>query len=268
MIRAFPRLSRTIPQQARAIIRRMSQLDPPLEDPPTDLGLEPDLIRIPRKYLYTALLPLAFVTGIATGYLFWGRDDSGPQPQDEAAAIPVESLPQAEPVRVDIDLDDDPSIGPKDAPITIVEFSDFNCPYCARFYQETFPALLDAYPDQIYFVYRDFPVVGGFEVAQASECADDQGRYWEFHDLLFTGGLGTNRTALIEYGNTLGMDVEELESCLDEERFASEVEADARYAASLGITATPTFFINGIPLVGARPFDQFSVIIESELREQ
>jgi protein-disulfide isomerase len=245
----------------------MSLTDTPEEESPIEPeDIQPEeeagIIHIQRRHLYAALLPLAFVTGIATGYLFWGRGDLDSTPEPQLAG---NIQPEPRRVRLDIDLDDDPSLGPSDAPITIVEFSDFNCPYCARFYEQTFTALLEAYPEQIHFVYRDLPVVGGFEAAQASECADDQGVYWEYHDLLFRGGLGTNRTALLEYSTILEMDVDAFEACLEEGKFAGEVEADARYASSLGITGTPTFFINGIPLVGAQPLSQFVSVIESEL---
>jgi protein-disulfide isomerase len=167
---------------------------------------------------------------------------------------------------MEIDEDDDPVLGNDDAPITIIEFSDFRCPYCKRFQQETFAELLAGYPDQIRFIYRDFPVVGGFEAAVASECADEQGDYWAYHDLLFSGEQPElSKEAYLAYAEKLALDLEEFESCLDDGRYASEVEADAVYAAGLGVTGTPTFFINGIPLIGAQPLSVFAQIIDSEL---
>jgi protein-disulfide isomerase len=233
----------------------------------TDTGGE---LRFKRSHFYVALLPIAFVTGLAAGFIFWGRDagasdappsvavQPGNQPIAKAEVAPGE-------MRFEVETDDDPALGPEDAPIVIVEFSDFNCPFCRKFHDETFPALFEAFPDQIRFVYRDFPVVGGFEAAQASECADEQGAFWDYHNLLFTGGGEPGRTTYLQYASDLELDTGAFETCLDEERIASEVETDARYAASLGITGTPTFFINGIPLVGAQPLQTFRDIIESEL---
>ena len=169
-------------------------------------------------------------------------------------------------VRLEIDEDDDPVLGPDNAPITIVEFSDFRCPYCQRFRIETLDQLLAAYPGQIRFIYRDFPVVGGFEAAVASECADEQGEYWAYHDLLFSGeSADLSNETFLAYGETLELDLDAFSSCLDEELIASEVEADAMYAAGLGVTGTPTFFVNGIPLVGAQPMEVFAQIIDAEL---
>lgn len=218
-----------------------------------------------RGPFYAALLPVAFVTGLAAGYLFWGRAPQGGAAQAIAAAPTRPPLdPQGRP-RLDVSVDDDPSIGPADAPVTIVEFSDFNCPYCRRFAQDTLYALLDRYPDQIHFVYRDFPVVGGYQAALAANCANEQGAFWEYHDLLYSGRLELGRSAYTSYAQELGLDTDALDACIDEERYADEVQADANEAASLGATGTPTFFINGIPFVGAQPLSSFTSVIDSEL---
>jgi protein-disulfide isomerase len=226
-----------------------------------------------RSHVYTALLPLAFVVGIAIGYIFWGRPDSqtlrtANVPPDAGDPLPQPQPQPGEPqglTRIDVSLDNDPSMGPEDAPITIVEFSDFACGYCRRFHQQTFQQLMDQFPDQIHFVYRDFPVVGGYEAALASECANEQGAFWAFHDLLFDGGLGLDSGAYSQYAEQLGLDVEALVQCVDEGRYATEVEGDAQYAASLGANATPWFFINGIPVIGAQPLSVFIEVINAEL---
>jgi protein-disulfide isomerase len=210
-----------------------------------------------RSSFYTAIIPLAFVTGLAVGYLFWGRSQA------------ATTAPQADaPKRLDVSLDDDPSIGPADAPITIVEFSDFNCPYCRKWQQETFPALMASYPGQIHFVYRDFPVTSqeSYIAAQAAECAGDQGKYWEFHNALFSGKHGLGTDAYTQYAKEIGIDGQSLLDCISSGKYADEVQADAAYAASLGATGTPTFFINGLPFVGAQPLANFKQVIDSELQ--
>ncbi len=232
---------------------------------------EEDVVRFKRSYFYIALVPVAFVIGLAVGYLFWGQIDPTTSPPSQIAAVDeaADPAPQAQPApedfRFEVDLDDDPALGPADAPIVIVEFSDFNCPFCQRFHTDTFSGLIESYPDQIHFVYRDFPVVGGFEAALASECADAQDAYWDYHNLLFTGGGEPGKETYLSYAAELGLDEAAFEACLDSQEFSDEVETDARYAASLGITGTPTFFINGIPLVGAQPLQTFLDIIENEL---
>jgi protein-disulfide isomerase len=235
------------------------------------------VLRFQRRSLYAALLPLAFVTGLAAGYIFWGRDTVTVAPVAQAVApAPAGALVDqpAQPdlraqqgqIRLEIEEDDDPVRGPGDAPITIIEFSDFRCPFCKRFYTETLTPLLEAYPEQIRFIYRDFPVVGGFEAALASECAHEQDAYWDYHDLLFGGEYDDlSNEALLAYAEQLTLDLDAFSTCLNEERYADEVENDARYAAELGVTGTPTFFINGIPLVGAQPLEIFRQLIDAEL---
>lgn len=233
-----------------------------------------DVLVFKRSHVYMALLPLAFVVGLAMGFLLWGggrmaqtSSDAAPLPaQGSSGQSPFQA--QAEGIRLEISVDDDPALGPEDAPVTIVEFSDFNCPYCRRFHQDTFQALLDAYPDQIRFVYRDYPITSqeSFYAAQAAQCAADQDAYWPFHNALFSSRYGLGREAYQQYAQELGLDGQGLLECLDSGRYAQEVESDARYAAQLGVSGTPTFFINGIPLVGAQPLSEFTRVIDSELR--
>ncbi len=234
--------------------------------------------RLKQSTIYAFFLPVVFVAGLLAGYLIWGRTttpvessqtaQTNPtavvQPTSEAAEQ-AETPTDEEPMRFDIGVDDDPSLGPEDAPITIIEFSDFNCGYCRLFHNQTFDALLEAYPDQIRFVYRDFPVVGGFEAALAAQCAHEQGAFWAFHDLLFTGDLTHERSAYLSYAETVGVDIATFEQCLDEERYTDEIEADAQEVMNLGARGTPTFFVNGIPVVGALPLESFMAIIDDEL---
>jgi protein-disulfide isomerase len=223
---------------------------------------EPQL-RFRRRHVYAALIPLAFATGLATGFLFWGR--ISPTPPPLAAAQPTAV---ATPTRLNVGTDDDPSIGPADAPITIVEFSDFNCPYCKKWQRETLYPLLAAYPNQIRFVYRDFPITSQESAiaSQAADCAGEQGAYWKFHDALLGGEYTLGSDAYRAYSQELGLNVDALEACVASGKFAQEVEADARYAAGLGVTGTPTFFVNGLPIVGAQSLASFRQVIDAELK--
>jgi protein-disulfide isomerase len=203
---------------------------------------------------------VAFAAGLGIGYIVWGAES-----QNLGAAA------TGEPTRYEVSPDDDPALGPADAPVTLIEFSDYNCPYCRRWYQDTLPVILQEHGDHVRFVYRDLPVVGGgavgFLAAQAAECADDQGAYWEFQEALFRAEFGLSRDAYLVYADHLGLDREALAECLDSGYHEDEVRADLADAYALGVGSTPTFFINGIPVIGARPTEVFLAIIESELEQ-
>jgi protein-disulfide isomerase len=124
-----------------------------------------------------------------------------------------------------------------------------------------------AYPDQIRFIYRDLPITSAESLvaSQAANCAGNQGAYWEYHDALLTGELGLGAEAYRGYADRLDLNAELLAACIAGGGEQAEVEADARAATVLGVTGTPTFFINGIPLVGAQPLAQFRSVIDGEL---
>ena len=202
------------------------------------------------------LAVLAFLAGLGAGFVVWGGRE---------AAASLASPAQTE--RVPVSADDDPALGPPDAPVTLIEFSDYACPYCRKFQQETFPSLWQAYPDQIRFVYRDYPILSpeSSAAAQAAQCAADQGQFWPFHDSLFRAQLGLGRQAYLSYAEILLLDLPRFTECLDSQRYAAEVQADARDAVRWGVTGTPTFFLNGIRVVGAQPLAQFTMLIDGEI---
>lgn len=170
---------------------------------------------------------------------------------------------------VNVSVDDDPAWGPEDAPVVMVEFSDFQCPFCGRFYQETYPRIQEVYGDRIRFVYRDLPLPqihpDAILAAQAAECADEQDAFWEFHDLIFSNQQDLSRNALGSFAVQMELDINTFNQCLDSGRYQLEVSADMQAAASYGIQGTPTFFINGRPIVGAQPFEVFAAVIDEEL---
>jgi protein-disulfide isomerase len=201
-------------------------------------------------------IPVAFVLGLGSGYLLWSPK-----------AAPV-AAGTAGTQRVTVSTDGDPSIGPTDAPVTVVEFSDYQCPYCQTWYQQTFDQLMANYPDKIRFVYRDLPLPGHPEslpAAEAANCAGEQGAYWKFHNDLFSGQFQLGRAAYEQYAADLGLDTAAFTACLDDHHTQAEVKADALDATRLGLTGTPSFVINGRILIGALPFEQFKAIIDEEL---
>jgi protein-disulfide isomerase len=175
-----------------------------------------------------------------------------------------------DPPRVQVTLDDDASRGPAKAPITIVEFSDYQCPYCSRA-EETVQKVLDKYGDKVRLVYRDYPL--GFHknahgAAEAAECAEEQGKFWEMHAAMFKDQAKLAPADLVATAAGLGLDKDRFKGCLDSGKYREEVQKDFQDGASYGVTGTPTFFINGIMLVGARPLESFTEVIEAELSRQ
>ena len=172
-----------------------------------------------------------------------------------------------EPPRQDVEPQaGDRSKGPMDAPVTIVEFSDFECPYCQQA-TATLNELLARYPDQIRFIYKDFPLPNhpnAFKAAEAGHCANDQGKFWEYHDQLFAS-QALDPESLKAHADELGLDTEAFGACLDDARHAESVNAEMSAGRSYGASSTPTLFINGRPVFGAMPLDVFDEIVQEEL---
>jgi protein-disulfide isomerase len=189
----------------------------------------------------------------------------------------------SQPQIIDVSIDDDPFKGSQDAPITIVEFSDFQCPFCSRFFQQTLPQLEQNYivTGKVKFVYRDLPLDSLHPNARpthiAAECADEQGKFWQYHDILFENQTQWNKLAskdlddtLVQYAQDLGLDVSSFKACLNSPEIADEVNKDYLEATRYGVSGTPTFFIGNekdgfTKLVGAQPFTAFESQIESRL---
>ena len=216
---------------------------------------------------------LSAILGIVVIVMFFTGSGGSPQvvPQGAFPSVPVPSpSPQALPTKQQIDLDDDPFLGDPNAPVTIVSFEDFQCPFCKRSFDQTFPLLKKEYIDtgKVKFVFRDFPLSfhpQAQSAAEASECADEQDKFWEYHDALFQNQQTLGPSLYTQLANQLKLDVEQFQQCLDTGKYRQEVQDDFRYGSSVGVSGTPTFFINGIKLVGAQPYQAFQQIIEAEL---
>ena len=157
--------------------------------------------------------------------------------------------------------------GPKTAPIEIVEFSDFQCPYCQRA-NPTVEQVLSTYGDRVHFVYRHFPLPShpnARPAAEASQCAAEQGKFWPYHDKLFASPSRLADTDLKQHAVELGLDATKFNSCVDTHKYKAQVDADARAGEEAGVNGTPAFFINGRVLSGAQPFEAFKRIIDDEL---
>lgn len=167
-------------------------------------------------------------------------------------------------------VDNDPYLGEEDAPIVIVEFSAYACPYCGRHFTQTLQPLLENYGQHVRYVYRDFPTINpdvSFPASMAAECANEQGKFWEFHDVLFSNQSSLGRDLYLSTAETLGLDVPSFTACIDEQRYLDEVNADYFDGSLQDITGTPTFIINGQTISGAQPYAIFERIVLRELEK-
>jgi len=195
----------------------------------------------------------------------------------------VQQVPSQPSQPLKISLDNDPIRGDPNAPITIIEFSDFQCPFCARFHVQTLPLLLEEYIDtgKVNLVYRDFPIQSihpnALPAAVAAECANEQGNYWEYHDTLFEKQSGWSRldsnsaiSTFSQYATDIGLEQQQFDSCLGSGKYLEEVQGDLSDGRDYDITGTPGFFIGNeeigfVKINGAQPFDSFQRIIDAQL---
>lgn len=176
-------------------------------------------------------------------------------------------LPPYRPARVEVSAVG-PSRGPQSAPVTIVEFSDFQCPYCVKA-EPTVKQVLATYGDKVRLVTRDYPLPfheKAQKAAEAARCAADQGRYWEMHDKLFSDQQALDVAGLKKTAGELKLDQAKFDKCLDSGEKAKEVAEDKKAGEVAGVNGTPAFFVNGLLISGALPFDSFKEIIDSELK--
>jgi protein-disulfide isomerase len=249
----------------------IEEQDRPEEDQP----LAKETARFKFSYLYGLISVLAFAAGIFVGYMIW---EYKPEPKRTIYNIETAGFP---------------SLGPADAPVVIVEFSEYQCPYCWKWYEQVYKPLLEAYPEKIRLVFRNYPLSfhpNAVASAEAALCAGDQNAYWEFHNVLFDNYLNIyqedqrrllDQAAYNQFASSLGLNVVTFERCMASHKYLQLIQADVDYANSLppdfetdetgetvavaAVGGTPTFFINGHRLGGAYPFEAFQEIIEAEL---
>ena len=247
---------------------------------------EEGVIKIKKDdiWKYSTFILLAFI--VVGGFIYFNQDNDSPNGNGADNNLTQPQLP-AQNARAQVSADDDPVLGKKDAPVTIIEFSDYQCPFCRKFWTETFSNIKKDYIDtgKVKFVYRDFPL--GFHPAavlsaEAAECAREVGKgdtaYFKMHDKIFQEGnkldggdpitgpvKGTAQYGAVElkkWAKDLGYDIG---SCLDSGKYKSEVQKDQSDGAASGVQGTPAFFINGQLLSGAQPYSAFKQLIDAEL---
>lgn len=167
-------------------------------------------------------------------------------------------------------VDDDPYLGEEDAPIVMVEFSDFQCPYCGRHFERTLAPLLENYGQYIRYVYRDFVVPIGPEslnAALAANCASEQGAFWKFHNAFFQNQKTLSRDFYLQLAQENNLDITAFTRCLDEQRYLGEINSDIIDGQLNNVEGTPGFFINGRFIRGAQPYELFEKVILRELEK-
>ncbi|HXG49811.1 MAG TPA: thioredoxin domain-containing protein [candidate division Zixibacteria bacterium] len=171
-------------------------------------------------------------------------------------------------VRVEVGTEGAPSRGPENAPVTIIEFSDFHCPFCKRVLT-TLAQIESRYRDKVRLVFRDFPIdslhPGARKAHEAARCANEQGKFWPYHDKLFATAPRASEEELKGYARELGLDARAFESCFGGGKYRDAVQADIEAGRRAGVTGTPAFFINGRVVSGAQPLETFAAVIEDEL---
>jgi protein-disulfide isomerase len=170
-------------------------------------------------------------------------------------------------IKVQVSGADNPSFGPSDAPVKVIEFADFQCPFCKRS-EEAVKAIRDKYGNRVQLVFMDFPLTfhpHAMPAANAARCAQAQGKFWEYHDALFQDQSKLDANNLKATAKKLGLDTAKFNACFDKNQYAPEIEKDVQEGHRLNVNGTPTFFIDGRELVGAQPTDQFVTIIDEEL---
>jgi protein-disulfide isomerase len=162
----------------------------------------------------------------------------------------------------------DPSLGSPSAPVTLVEFSDFQCPFCQRV-APTLKQVKDKYGDQVRVVWKDFPLTQihpqAFKAGEAAHCAADQGKFWEYHDRLFANQQALQPTDLKKYAADMGLDAAAFTTCLDSSKYGERVRDGVAEGSRLGVNSTPTIYINGRVLSGAQPYEVIASVIDEEL---
>jgi protein-disulfide isomerase len=241
--------------------------------------------------LAIALALSTFLLGMLTNkviYLERALEESATRVNEQAAQPQAE--PTEDPTPKQVSVDDDPVLGQTNAKVTIVEFSDYQCPFCKRYFDQTFEQVKKEYVDKglVKIVYRDLPLsfhLNAHKAAQAAQCANDQNSYWEYHDFLFKNqdewaSLTSEavNTTFTKYASQVGggLNQDQFLTCLVSEKYKAEVDKDLADAATVGANGTPTFFIGkssangtitGTKLVGAQPFSAFKQVIDAELNK-
>lgn len=226
--------------------------------------------RIRRTWVYAIVgAAVGFVAGFGVAQRTRGTEPAAAGAGSATAQLTGRTPPSA--AVADVSVEGRPFLGSRDAPVTLVEFTDYQCPYCARHHRETKSALLRRYEGRLRYVVRNFPLPSIHPLAQkaaeAAECARDQGAFFEYIDVLYTRSPELAPEQLERYAADLDLDAGRFAACLDSGDKAAVVRRDVEDGMRYGVQSTPTFFVNGQRVIGAQPLATFEAVIDGALRE-
>jgi len=218
-----------------------------------------------NKFLIPAAIVLAGIV-IAAAVFYSVKNPSQNANVDNQKTAALAALPEVSP--------SDFVLGGQNAPVAIIEYSDFQCPFCAKFFKDTESALREKYikTGKVKFIYRNFAFLGeeSLWAASAARCAGEQGKFWEYHDYLYSNQQGENQGAFSKqnlkgFASALGLDRNKFDPCLDSDKYIKDIQDQTRAGGEAGVQGTPASFINGTLYPGALPIATFTQIIDNEL---
>lgn len=230
--------------------------------------------------LIVLLLIASFLLGALTTKISYLEKVKPTSQQPQQAALPSNSnqpqaqAPQAPGTKVNVDSGHLPILGDKNAKVTVVEFADFQCPFCESWFKDVEPNLIKDYVNtgKVKFAFRHYAFLGQESTwaAEASECANEQGKFWEYHDYLYNhqgaeNSGAFNKDKLIGFAQSLGLNTVQFSSCLNSDKYAKAVADDLTAGQKAGVSGTPTTFVNGQSVVGAQTYSAFKTIIDQQL---
>jgi protein-disulfide isomerase len=214
-------------------------------------------------------LPISIIVAsfIIAGAIIYSAGQQSDISQSRTAAVADVGAGKAAP-----EIGDDVVLGDPNAPVTIIEFGDFQCPFCGKLFRETEKLLRQEYiqTGKVKMVYKDFPLSSihpyATEAAEAAQCAKDQGKYWLYHDALFERQESLGGIDYVNLAGELGMDAEQFRSCVESRKYKAEVEGDYQEGIAVGVNGTPATFVNGVLISGAQPYAVFKSAIDEALK--
>lgn len=232
-------------------------------------------------YLVFTIIIFAFILGMLTNKIMYlqqqvneVKNGSAATPQTTTAGLPTVQPTPAGPVNVSVG--NYPIKGDSKAKVTVIEFADFRCPFCEQWFKNIEPNLIKDYVDtgKVKFAFRNYAFLGPSSTlaANAGECANEQGKFWDFHDYMYQNQPDESDTSMYTIDNlsqiagNLGMDQAQFQSCLSSKKYDKNVSKDLSEGQTAGVSGTPTTFINGVAIVGAVPYDQLKQAIDNALK--
>jgi protein-disulfide isomerase len=241
-------------------------------------------LHLPKSFSFTPILVIlliiaSFLIGVLFTKVQYLSSNTVPNSDNQQAQGTQPNQPQAPNPnqKQNIDAGHLPALGDSNAKVKIIAFEDFRCPFCDQFTKETFPQMKKDYIDtgKATFSYRHYQFLGPASViaGNAAECANEQGKFWELHDYLYANQPQESDTSmyttekLTEIAGNLGINTSQFQTCLDSKKYDKNVSDDLAAGQKVGVSGTPTVFINGLPVVGAQPYTAFQTIIDQELKK-